>query len=269
MITSAQCPICSSDCESIRRAMFLCPRVQEIWRILGLHDLVQEGCTLEREGGSVLAYLLQSKNSTNALVADVHRNDLVATVVWYVWWERRQYTHGERIFEPSRSAQAIITLAKNFSRAKSKKVKLKRHGWCCSPEGILKLNVDATFNHDSGTGGTGAILRDNFGVFVAASCSDISFVEDATTAEARGLRDGLLLANEVGCNRICVEADCLEVVEIMQGGGNSLGPAATIYEECSFPARNFISIVFSHCPREANEVADLLARNSEVSRTIV
>ena len=67
---------------------------------------------------------------------------------------------------------------------------------------------------------------------------------------------------------MCVEAVCLEVVEIMQGGGNSLGPAATIYE-CSFPARNFISIVFSHCPREANEAADLLARNSEVSRTIV
>ena len=64
MITSAQCPICSSDCESIRRAMFLCPRVQEIWRILGLHDLVQEGCTLEREGGSGLAYLLQSKTSS-------------------------------------------------------------------------------------------------------------------------------------------------------------------------------------------------------------
>ena len=77
------------------------------------------------------------------------------------------------------------------------------------------------------------------------------------------------LANEVVCNRICVEADCLEVVEIIQGGRNSLGPAAAIYEECFFLARNFISIAFSHCPREANEAADLLARNSEVSRTIV
>ena len=41
------------------------------------------------------------------------------------------------------------------------------------------------------------------------------------------------------------------------------------YEECSFLARNFISIIFSHCPREANMAADLLARNSEVSRTIM
>ena len=57
----------------------------------------------------------------------------------------------------------------------------------------------------------------------------------------------------------------MEVTEIMQNGGNSLGPAAAIYEECSFLARNFISIIFSHCPREANMAADLLARNSEVS----
>ena len=61
----------------------------------------------------------------------------------------------------------------------------------------------------------------------------------------------------------------MEVIEIMQNGGNSLGPAAAIYEECSFLARNFISIIFSHCPREANMAADLLATKSEPSRTIV
>ena len=113
------------------------------------------------------------------------------------------------------------------------------------------------------------MLRDEAGFFVAASCSDIPFVEDAATAEARGLRDGLLLANEVGCNKIYVEADCLEVIEIMLSGSNSLGPAAAIYEECTFLSSNFISIVFSHCPREANMATDLLAKNSEVSRTIV
>ena len=58
------------------------------------------------------------------------------------------------------------------------------------------------------------------------------------------------------------------MIEVMQSGGNSLGPAAAIYEECSFLARNFSFIVFNHCPREANMAADVLARNSETSRTI-
>ena len=63
---------------------------------------------------------------------------------------------------------------------------------------------------------------------------------------------------------ICIEGDCMEVIEIMQNRGNSLGPAAAIYEKCLFLARNFISIEFSHCPREANMAADLLARNSGI-----
>ena len=182
--------------------------------------------------------LLLSKNPTKSLVNDVHRNDLVATAVWYLWWERRRYTHGEQLYEPTRSKQAISALAKNYSRAKFKHNRIRRHGWEKPPEGTIKLNVDASFDIASGTGATGAILRDHSGLFVAASCSNIPFVEEAATAEARGLRDGLLLASETGCNKICVEGDCMEVIEIIQNGGNSLGPAAAIYEECSFLARN-------------------------------
>ena len=55
----------------------------------------------------------------------------------------------------------------------------------------------------------------------------------------------------------------------MHDVGNSLGPAAAIYEECTFLCRNFISVSFCHCPREANMAADLLATKSEPSRTIV
>ena len=227
--------------------------------ILGLGPLINEVCSSEREGGSVLADVLLSRNQFQSLMADVNRNDLLAIGVWYVWWERRQFTHGELLFEPMRSAQAILALAKNFTRAQSKDTRIKRHGWNKPPDGLVKLNVDATFDQDRGTGSTGAILRDDAGFFLAASCVDIPFVEDAGTAEARGLRDGLLLANDMGCNKIYVEADCMEVIEIMQNGGHSLGLAATIYEECSFLARNFISIEFSHCPREANMAADLLA----------
>ena len=49
----------------------------------------------------------------------------------------------------------------------------------------------------------------------------------------------------------------------MRGGGNSLGLAAAIYEECTFFCRNFTEISFSHCPREANMAAHVLASHSE------
>ena len=156
------------------------------------------------------------------------RTDLIATTVWYVWWERRHYVHEDLLQDPARSAQAIAVLAKNFTRAREKKTRIRRHVWEKPPEGTVKLNIDAGFDLDSGSGSTGAILRDDMGIFMAASCGDISFAEDAATTEARALRDGLLLANDLGCNKLYVEADCMEVIEVMQSGGNSLGLAAAI-----------------------------------------
>ncbi|KAE8801233.1 Serine/threonine-protein kinase-like protein ACR4 [Hordeum vulgare] len=115
---------------------------------------------------------------------------------------------------------------------------------------------------DSGIGSTGAVLRSNKGVFIAGSCSDIPFAEDASSVEARALQDGLLLASEVGVQQIIVESDYQNVVDTMLLDGNSLGLAATVYEECSFLAKNFSLIQFVFCPREANIVAHTLARIS-------
>ena len=44
---------------------------------------------------------------------------------------------------------------------------------------------------------------------------------DAPSAEVIAGKDGLLLAQHNGCNRIIIQSDCLEVVETMQQGGFS------------------------------------------------
>ncbi|XP_071680144.1 uncharacterized protein [Lolium perenne] len=124
-------------------------------------------------------------------------------------------------------------------------------------EDYVKLNVDACYDVNSGTGSCGAIIRDHRGMFIGACNRTIPFVSDAPSAEAMGLHDGLLLAGQVGCNRIEINSDCIEVIETMNDGGNSLGPAAAIYEECNFLGRNFAVAKFAHCPREANVAADL------------
>ncbi|KAE8815525.1 retrotransposon expressed [Hordeum vulgare] len=184
--------------EEVRMGSSPCLRVLEIWRILGLSSLLQEVCTIERDGSAVLQDLLLSKSSIQSHIADVGRGELIATALWYVWWERRQFTNGEKVFEPPRSAHAISALAKNFYRARGKKSGVLRRGWKPPGAGLYKLNVDACFNIDSGIGSSGIVIRDDKGTFMAALCTDISFADDAGSAEARGLRDGLILANELG-----------------------------------------------------------------------
>jgi hypothetical protein len=80
-------------------------------------------------------------------------------------------------------------------------------------------------------------LHDDHGVFIVGSCCGIPHIGDAASAEARAdLRDGLILAGQAECNRLLINSDCMEVIETMRNGGNSVGVAAAIYEECSFLA---------------------------------
>jgi ribonuclease HI len=228
-----------------------------------MRDLILHVTSAEPNGGAVLEALLRDKLAAAPMTPEVDRNDLIAVAVWYIWWERRKATHGEVVQSPARTAQSISTLTLNFSRAKKRKTGIDRHGWVKPKENFVKLNVDAGFNADAGTGSTGAILRDDNGGFLAASCCGIPFISDPSSAEARALRDGLILAGQVGCNRIEVNSDCMDVINVMNQGGNSFGPAAAIYEECSMLCHNFVEVVFSHCPREANMAAHVLARSSE------
>ena len=150
-------------------------------------------------------------------------------------------------------------LALNYSRVKKlRTTQIIRHGWNKPQEGFVKLNVDATFDMDTCSGRTGAIIRDCTGSPIAGDSWNIPTIDTPSTAEACALRDGLIIAGNVGCNRILVESDCMEVVEVMQNGGNSLGVAVAIYEEY-FPLSQFTRVIFSHCPREANRAAHLLA----------
>ncbi|KAK1617353.1 hypothetical protein QYE76_022870 [Lolium multiflorum] len=63
---------------------------------------------------------------------------------------------------------------------------------------------------------TGCIIRDSQGQFLAACRVEIEGVIDVTTAEAQAVRDGLRLAERIGCNNVEVESDCLEVVTAFQ-----------------------------------------------------
>uniref|UniRef100_A0A3B6LR20 RNase H type-1 domain-containing protein n=1 Tax=Triticum aestivum TaxID=4565 RepID=A0A3B6LR20_WHEAT len=77
--------------------------------------------------------------------------------------------------------------------------------------------------------------------------------------EALALKFGLTLAQRVGCNRIIINSDNLEVIETMQDGGQSAGAAAAIFEDCFHYACDFVMTRFEHCNREAN-IAHELAR---------
>jgi hypothetical protein len=55
----------------------------------------------------------------------------------------------------------------------------------------------------------GAIARDSLGKFIVASCKEIHFVADG---KAYAIREGLSLAQFVGCNKIIIQFDNSHVI---------------------------------------------------------
>ena len=90
-------------------------------------------------------------------------------------------------------------------------------------------------------------LETQVGGFIAASMSFLSVVLDAPMAEAYALKEGLMLVQHIGCNRLIIQSDCME-----DNGGFTANSAAALYDECN--------ITMEHCNREANQAAHNLAR---------
>ena len=131
----------------------------------------------------------------------------------------------------------------------------------------MKLNVDAAFDYDLLQGTAGAVLRDDKGRFIVGGNWRIDWCDDVLTAEVLALKFGLFLAQKAGCNRLVVNSDNMEVIDIMKNGGHSAGAAAAVFYACYFLACDFPRVKFEHCNREANRVAHEIARLAKFSAT--
>ena len=182
------------------------------------------------------------------------------TTTWYIWWRRRQTVHAESLQSLSHAALSIQVLVSNFVKASGKESQPKSSIWKRATTGFISVNVDAKFDIDLGSGATGVVIRDDKGRFLAAGSQIIPFAIDAATTEAQAVLDGIHLANQLGCQKLAIQSDCSEVINILQNGGFSATTAAPIFEDICIQASSFGNVQFTYCPREANRVAHTLAQ---------
>jgi len=82
-----------------------------------------------------------------------------------------------------------------------------------TPEWV-KVNTDAAFFDSANHGATACVLRDHNGAFKEAQATWYEEIFDARTMEALAGRDGVKLAVQAGYQRIHLETDCLEIVQL-------------------------------------------------------
>ncbi|KAI5002086.1 hypothetical protein ZWY2020_026736 [Hordeum vulgare] len=192
----------------------------------------------------------------------INDKEVIAAGCWYLWWLRRRHTHHDSCPPSFRWHTSILAIVGNYIKSLSKKREPVEHKWKRPEARFIKLNVDASFHSDEGSGSTAGILRDEKGGFIAGFCRFIPFAADVVTIEAMAMRDGLHLVNSLGFNRVEAESDSLSVIKCCQGQDQWWDAAAAVFAECIDMATSIGKVIFSHCFREANSVAHELAKFS-------
>ena len=259
IIPEGGCPICHGGAQDIKHMIFTCARSEAVWRSIGVWERIRNLLGIDRSGSVLLEEIIRQQEQLHGL--DIGLAELILTGGWYLWWERRQLTHGESVQPPPRSGLAIAALAKNYKLAGVRGAKV-REGWRKPPDGCLMVNVDASFDDEKGCASTGAIIRDGSGSMIAASMTYIPYVVDTPMAEAHALKEGVMLAQHIGGIRLIFQSDCQEVVDIMSNEGFTANSGAAIYDEIMIVWKGFDQISMEHLHSEANQVAHELARRA-------
>ncbi|KAI4993030.1 hypothetical protein ZWY2020_007343 [Hordeum vulgare] len=176
MKVSPICPTCSEGLENTKHLLFQCSKAQEVCKRLGMEDIIEKACEIDRAGEAVLEYLLLLPDQELRIMGCHNVHEMIAIYAWYLWWERRKLVHNEKTQNVHMISMGILALTTNFVNASSPKASIRKEGWSHPPRGFVKLNVHASFDHDLLRGTMGAVLRDGKGNFITGVIARLTTV---------------------------------------------------------------------------------------------
>ena len=126
--------------------------------------------------------------------------------------------------------------------------------WQPPDEGWIKCNVDGAFYSESGQGATGAVLQNDAGSFEAGRAKWYSHCLDPLSMEALACRDGVALAADLGVQKLKIETDSQELVNLWKMGDNQRSCIAPIIREIRDRSAVFLAFSLVYANRSCNHV---------------
>ncbi|XP_024190675.1 uncharacterized protein LOC112194687 [Rosa chinensis] len=131
--------------------------------------------------------------------------------------------------------------------------------WSPASNATLTLNVDGAFLSQLTKGGLGGALRDSRGIVHAAYQIAAPFVSSALHAELLAIKVGLQLLSLHNFQSVCIQSDCLLVVQDINGNSTNHTEYGTLIEDIQFMLQQLQQIHVSYTPRTCNKIAHRLA----------
>jgi len=142
------------------------------------------------------------------------------------------------------------------------------HRWI-SPQAVcFKCNVDGAFSENDHTGATGVVIRDHDGQFKAGRAVWHNEAHDALLMEAKACRDGIEMAQQLGVSKLCLETDCLQLINLWNSLHTQRSAVSLILRDICSASRSFDEFTFNFANRSCNRVAHECARQVSCSNVL-
>jgi ribonuclease HI len=183
--------------------------------------------------------------------------------IYQLWLARNEAREEVAVEDPDAIARRSLYLVEEWRNLKSvpptRRLRSVEH-WLPPEDGWCKANADGSFRMSSGAGGTGVVLRDHRGGFLAAECHFLPSVSDPERAELIACKRALELTKRQGWEKVCLETDCLGVITKLRSKEMDRSVHGPLVEEVKFLLKGFVEHLVRHARRSCNGVAHLLAK---------
>jgi hypothetical protein len=119
----SHCPPCNKGVDNIIHLLFQCEKAEEVWKMMGVYDVIKKACKVNRSEEVVLEQLLSLQDSDVHILGLPNLRETIAATAWYLWYEQRQLIHGGQTQTTTQILLAVKSFTTNYVIACSPKAK--------------------------------------------------------------------------------------------------------------------------------------------------
>lgn len=255
----AQCPHCGKD-ETVEYLFFTCDFASQVWHLVPFKSpLLAEQITCLKTGIELAKRMICLPPTGLGEVS------FFPWIFWSIWTTRNQIIFRDKHLEPIDTFHQAITQAKEWQSAQLSKpnprLPLAAKTRIQSGFGTMRCNTDAAWKDDKA--GCGWVFSNPMGEVIQLGSKAAKFVRSPLMAEAVAVLFAVQKALELGLTNLLIASDSAILIKAINSELRPMELHGILYDILEL-SLNFSSISFNFVPREANRVADSLAKESLV-----
>ncbi|XP_057779546.1 uncharacterized protein LOC130998129 [Salvia miltiorrhiza] len=255
-----ECPICSTDYETLWHLFLCCPFAEECWRISRLSGIINPLISASDSFVQLLFKIVDHPDGVFKIKASM--------LLWQIWKDRNRKVWNEKQPVP---ATAVMTAASTWTewrlargsgtgRSSQQAATALCLGWHPLPPGSIKCNVDAAFFEAERMMGIGMVIRDHNGAFAVGRSIKLPGCRSVEEAELVGIKEALSWIKELGFTKGVIESDCKRAVDMVKSVERNISELGVMASLCRGELVLFPDLRLIFVKRELNAIAHCLAK---------